>query len=84
MDFECSWDKDRVLEGRPWIFKGNLFVVVDFDGRTPPSQMVFDTEAFWIQMYDLPLAFMSREMGFKLGSTVGKVEEVDTNENGVG
>ena len=35
-------------------------------------------------MYDLPLAGMCKEMGFWLGATVGEVEEVDTNENGIG
>ena len=27
---------------------------------------------------------MGREMGISLGSTVGEVEEVDTNEDGIG
>jgi hypothetical protein len=35
-------------------------------------------------MYDLPLAGMCRGMGSRLGATVGEVEEVDTNEIGVG
>jgi hypothetical protein len=43
--------------------------------------MKFDTAAFWIRMYDLPLVCMGREMGFKLGSTVGKVERVETDGN---
>ena len=46
--------------------------------------MNFDTEAFWIRMYDLPLACLGKDLGFQLGSTVGIVEEVDTNEEGVG
>jgi hypothetical protein len=25
IEFKYEWDKSRVLEGRPWIFKGNLF-----------------------------------------------------------
>ena len=33
-------------------------------------------------MFQLPLACMGRDMGYKLGSTVGVVEEVDTNEEG--
>ena len=32
LDFEHYWDKSRVLEGCPWIFKGQLFVVEEFDG----------------------------------------------------
>ena len=33
-------------------------------------------------MYDLPLVCMEKEMGLKLGSIVGKVEEVDTDWDG--
>jgi hypothetical protein len=38
---------------------------------------------FWVWMYDLPLAYMSLEVGNQIGATVGKVEEVDVNEEGV-
>lgn len=37
VEFEDEWDKARVLEGRPWIFKGNLFSMEDFNGLTPPT-----------------------------------------------
>lgn len=72
------------MEGRPCIFEGNLFSVADFDGLTPPSQMVFDTASFWVRMYNLPLACMGREIGEQLVSTVGRVEEVDTVVDGIG
>lgn len=35
-------------------------------------------------MYDLPLGCMGKAMGERLGSLLGEVEEVDTNELGVG
>jgi hypothetical protein len=60
-----------------------LFAVEEFDGYTSPSKLNFDTSAFWIRIYDLPLVCIGREMGFKLGTTVGKVEEVETDDDGV-
>ena len=84
IDFENSWDKDRVLEGRLWMFDGDLVSLLDFDGVTPPSQMVFGRAAFWVHMYDLPLACISLEVGRKIGGTMGEVEEVDVNDEGVG
>jgi hypothetical protein len=84
VEFEYSWDLSRVLEGRPWEFEGTLFAVEEFDGLTPPSQLAFETAEFWVRMYDLALACMGTEMGFKLGAAVGRVEEVETNEEGVG
>jgi hypothetical protein len=84
IEFEVVNDKIRVLGGRPWVFEGNLFLVEDFDGRTSPSEFTFDKALFWVQMMNLPLACMSREVGFKLGASVGKVEKVDTEKDGIG
>jgi hypothetical protein len=84
VEFKDEWDKIRVLEGRPWSFERRLFSVVEYDGATPPEKLNFDTAAFWVRMYRLPLSCMSREIGYKLGATIGLVEEVDTDEDGVG
>ncbi len=84
VEFETEWDKDMVLEGRPWLFDGLLVSVVDFDGTTPPSKMIFDKAAFWIRMFNLPLACMGKEIGHKIGSSVGYVEEVDVTEGEAG
>jgi hypothetical protein len=84
IEFELAKDKARVLEGRPWGFEGSLFLVEDFDGRTSPSEITFEKASFWVRMTNLPLACMSREVGFKLGASVGKVEEVDTDKDEIG
>jgi hypothetical protein len=56
----------------------------DFDGLTPPRKMKFETASFWVQIHNLPLACMNREVGYKIGSSVGVVEEVDVSVDGVG
>lgn len=63
---------------------GNLFSVMEFNGKTPLAQLQFNLASFWVRMYDMPLACMSRAMGERLGSLLGEVEEVETNEDGVG
>ena len=84
IEFEHEWDKTRILEGRPWKFDSDLFSMADFDGRTPPSELEFEKVAFWVRMYNMPLACMSREMGQRIGASMGDVEEVDVDEVGVG
>jgi hypothetical protein len=37
IEFDNIRDKTRVLEGIPWVFEGNLFLVEDFDGLSLPS-----------------------------------------------
>jgi hypothetical protein len=72
------------MEGRPWLFDGNLVSLAEFDGITPPSKMNFDKESFWMRRYNLPLACMSKEVGHKIGSSVGEVEEIDMLEDEAG
>jgi hypothetical protein len=42
LEFENEWDKSEVLEGRPWIFEGNLFSIKDFDGLSSPTEIEFE------------------------------------------
>lgn len=84
IEFEKGRDKKRVPEGRPWVFEANLFLVEDFDGRTSPTSFTFDRASFWVRMFNLPLGCMGREVGRKIGSSMGIVEEVDTEGDGVG
>lgn len=83
IEFQYSWDKSSVLEGRPWTFEGHLFAMEDFNGLTPPTQIPFDKATFWVRMYNLPLACMGTTIGFQIGSSVGEVEDVDIVDDGV-
>ncbi|XP_042965921.1 uncharacterized protein LOC122299602 [Carya illinoinensis] len=80
--FASSRDKTRVLEGCPWLFENYLFVLRDYDGEIQPNSMNFDYEKLWIQMHNLPLGYMNKRMGEEIGSSVGKVIEVDVDEEG--
>jgi hypothetical protein len=84
IEFEKSEDKKKVLDGCPWAFKGDLFLVEDFTGQSSPTEISFDRASFWVRMLRLPLVCMEREVGKKIGATVGIVEEVDMDANGVG
>jgi hypothetical protein len=83
IDFESSRDKKRVLKGCPWVFEGSLFLIKDFDGCTPPSNFTFDRATFWVQMINLPLVCMGRDIGRKIGMSVGEVEAVDIDVEGI-
>jgi len=80
-EFEYEWDKSRIMEGRPWLFDGNLISLTEYDGLMPPAEMIFDPAALGIRMYTLPLACMGRETEQKIDSSVGKVEDVDVNDD---
>jgi hypothetical protein len=84
VDFVEESDKIRVLEGRPWVFEGNLFAVEDYDGLTKPSDFSFDKATFWVRMIGLPLACMNLTVGHQIGTSMGQVEEVDVDDGGMG
>jgi hypothetical protein len=84
IEFSDKRDKDRVLSGRPWAFESSLFLVEDFEGLAQPSDFKFDTASFWVRMVNLPLACMGAEVGRKIGATMGMVEAVDVDANGMG
>lgn len=44
----------------------------------------FDHESFYFQIHNLPLAWMTRDYGKQIGSTIGRVEEMDIQDDGVG
>lgn len=83
IQFEQGRNKLQALDSRPWVFEGNLFLVEDFDGRTPPAKFTFGKASFWVRMFNLPLGCMGRDVGRKIGFSVGIVEEIDTDGDGV-
>ncbi|XP_059436809.1 uncharacterized protein LOC132169876 [Corylus avellana] len=83
-EFTDEGDKRRVLEGRPWSFDGQILVLNEFDGSTPPSQLEFNQSPFWIQVHDMPLLCMNKSIGTKIGSSLGKLEDVDVAGDGMG
>jgi hypothetical protein len=84
IEFEDPKDKVKVLVGRPRAFENNLFIIEDFDGLSSTSNFTFEKAAFWVRMFDLPLACMGLEIGRKIGATVGVVEAMDMDSRGIG
>lgn len=83
VEFTNAGDKKGILEGRPWVFEGSLFLIEDFDGKSSSANFIFDKATFWVRMSNLPLACMDKETGRMLGEIVGRVEDVDTDGRGV-
>jgi hypothetical protein len=46
--------------------------------------MAFEDASFWVRMFHLPLACMCETMGVQIRSSVRLVEEVKTEEDGIG
>lgn len=45
--------------------------------------MQFSKESFWLQIHNLSLGFMMEDWGNRIGASVGKVLDVDVDEDGI-
>jgi hypothetical protein len=59
-------------------------VLKEVDENVSPLQMDFSKSPFWIQIHDLPLVCMNREVGLKIGASIGEVEDVKAVRDGGG
>jgi hypothetical protein len=84
VEFSDDGDKRRVLEARPWSFDRQILVLNEFDGITPPSQLDFSHSPFWVQVHDMPLLCMNKNVGTKIGNSLGELQKVDVVGNRLG
>ncbi|KAL9460149.1 hypothetical protein AB3S75_003367 [Citrus x aurantiifolia] len=75
-------DKKRVLTGGPWHFDRALLVLTKPKGIGELTKQSFTHTAFWIQIRNVPIACMEKELIQELGGMIGAVEEIETDENG--
>lgn len=84
LEFSNMADKWRVMEGRTWLFDRSVLVLKEVDEDIPPLQMDFSKVLFWVQVHDMPLTCMNREVGIRIGQSIGMVEDIDVTGDGVG
>jgi hypothetical protein len=84
IDFTYKEDKERVLARQSWVFENSLFLIEDFDRTVAPTEFTFDKASFWVQMTNLPLGCMGKEISEMIGASVGVVQAIDTDGEGLG
>lgn len=74
-------DMKRVFEGGPWSFDSLLLILHHLKQGELPNQVPLNSIAFWIQVHDLPVGYMSHHVGKQLGDFIGQFLEYDTTNN---
>lgn len=82
--FDNDDDMNWVMHRETWLFETSLMSLKAFDKNILVTKMDFSSEAFWVNMHDLPIRCMNAEMGNQLGSTIGVVRDCDVNKDGSG
>ncbi|EEE51985.1 hypothetical protein OsJ_33665 [Oryza sativa Japonica Group] len=81
--FSAEGDYNFMLQGGPWIHRGDALLVAEFDGLTCPSKILLNSVPIWVRIYDLPLVLMIQARGKLYGSKLSNVREVDVVTDGL-
>lgn len=57
-------------------------VIKEPEGLDEPRSMKFEESSIWVQCHNVPIAFLTRNILEKIGSKIGKVEEIDEGDSG--
>lgn len=80
--FGSEADKRSILVGGPWHFDRALIVLIEPVGIGDVKKQDFSHTSFWVQIHDVPIMCMTKEMATALGEAIEKVEEVETDATG--
>ncbi|KAL4352786.1 hypothetical protein GQ457_06G015250 [Hibiscus cannabinus] len=74
--------KDMILKRRPWTVHNDFFSIKSYVPAFATTEYVFHFMTIWVRVYKLPLRAMNRDMGLRLGGTVGTALGVDHRVEG--
>lgn len=80
--FGLEADKRSIMVGGPWHFDRALIVLTEPAGIGDIKKQDFSHVSFWVQIHDVSIMCMTKEMATELGEVIGKVEEVETDATG--
>lgn len=74
--FEDKRDMERILNGGPWLIDNQILVLKEWIEGIEECKDAFNKGLLWIQVWNLPLHWMSKETGKKVGSVFGEVKKI--------
>lgn len=80
--FQEKEDLDRVLLQGPWSFDKYILLLHKLEVGESISTLTFKEAAFWVQIHGLPTLSQTREVGIRIGGSLGKVVKVDVGDKG--
>ncbi|KAK3198883.1 hypothetical protein Dsin_022298 [Dipteronia sinensis] len=75
--FRDEDDMSRVISGSPWSFDDALIALERPSGKVTVESLGFNRADFWVQIHQVPIRCMSKDIGWFLGGMIGDVMDVD-------
>ena len=60
--FKNQADVNRIFLSEPWCFDKHLVVLQNYDSDASVSDLSFNRATFWVQVHNIPIRFMSKEV----------------------
>lgn len=80
--FSSASDRTRAMEDGPWHFFQSLLLFKEVRDLQNSVDVDFDELQIWVQLHNLPIAYMHPQIVSEIGSSVGRVIEVDVGDGG--
>ncbi|KAH7841581.1 hypothetical protein Vadar_031758 [Vaccinium darrowii] len=74
--FPTEMDATRVLRGKPRFFNNHYLNLERWKPNIHPKHYCFNITPVWVQAWGIPLQYLSKDVGVKLGLKFGDVDEV--------
>ena len=72
VQFHCLGDWNRVMEGRPWLFRGSAIVMEEYDGYSNVKTYKLDKIPIWTRIQGVPEMLMKKKvLAEKVAKKVG-------------
>ena len=80
--FEKEKDMDLVLNKRPWIYDGQPLILLRWRAGLEEEGEALSKTLIWIQLWNIPIHWITKEVGRKVGSIFARVEDVIIPQGG--
>ncbi|KAH7849853.1 hypothetical protein Vadar_023930 [Vaccinium darrowii] len=81
--FPSDLEASRVLRGKPWFFNNNFLNLERWHPNKALKDYCFDFTPMWIQVWGLPMQYLSKDVVVKLGMKFGDVDDVRIPQSGI-
>ncbi|KAK6121173.1 hypothetical protein DH2020_045094 [Rehmannia glutinosa] len=80
--FRNRVDKQKVIDGSPWLFDKALLALSDASAIQIGSQLNITTCPFWIQLHNVPIGLMNKNFATNVANTIGNYIALDVDSDG--
>jgi hypothetical protein len=81
-EFGTDFDRQKALEGTPWLVGRYAAILQKYDESLKPSNISFSAVTMWVRILDLPFGWMNAKRGARVVGLIGEVQKVEADLEG--